>query len=274
MLLAIMRTLCLIAVMFGSLGSATAQDRDLSATGNVLAGEYSTGAAMAMLYGGYDAQSKSSVWAPRHGAAYDKSWRGKVRVRPISDSAYSDDGAPRHMLITWARPDEVAEGQYTCHACGVLLGVSVFRKDGNDWKVEASDLQLVETGAWGQPPAAKLQRLGVHTFGFAASISDMHFGEIEEVLWIYGPKAGRFAEWFEAVLADMDPDRGFKDDWCKTQSGGELDVMCWWERIDYAMAAMAGKEMYSLVRTERRKGGVVRKYWRFDGKVFVAAAKP
>ena len=274
MLLPPMRRLWIGVVAFGLLAMGWGQARADSAVGKVLTGQYSATAAMNALYGNYDAGSKSSLLAPKRGAAYEPSWPSKVRVKIVTDSSYTDDSVPRHVLVTWARPDEKSDGQYTCHACGVLLGVSVFRQEQGNWKVEASALQLVETGAWGQPPQVKVQRLGEHTWGLVMQMGDMHQGETEQALWVYGPKSGEFAEWFRAELADMNPERGFKDDWCGTRSSGDMDVMCVWKRLDYSLVPEAGKEMYELVRTERAKGREVQTYWRFVGGKYVAAAKP
>jgi hypothetical protein len=251
--------------------AAVAQDEDQSATGEVLKGEYSTGRAMDLLYGDFDAGTKSSVWAARHGSAHGSRWPGTVRVRILTDATYTDDGVPRHVLVTWAKPEEGGAGEYSCHACGVLVGVGVFRKDGGGWKVESSNLKLAELGAWGKPPSIKAQRLGAHTWGLAADVGDMHQGELEHALWIYGPDAGGFTEWFKAELVDDDKYGEFpQDDWCKVRAG-ELDVMCVWREIDYAMQPGTGKEMYDLVRTRRKPNGVKREVWRFAGNRFVAA---
>jgi hypothetical protein len=270
-----MRKLCVVAavIWMGVVGWAAARDADASATDDMIKGEYSTARAMELAYGEFDAETKSSVWTPAPGPNYSDSWPSTVRVRILTDATYADDGVPRHVLVTWAKPEEAGAGEYSCHACGVLVGVSVLRKEAGGWKVESSDLQLAQIGASGQPPSVKLQRLGAHTWGIAAEMGDMHQGQVEQALWIYGPKAGRFGEWFKAELVDDDKYGEFpQDDWCKARAG-EMDVMCVWREIDYGMQPVAGKEIYDLVRTRRTPSGVKRQVWRFNGEQFVKTAK-
>lgn len=244
----------------------------------LLQGEYTTAKAMEAMYGKYDDGTKSSVWSPQRGAVYGKSWPGKVRVRPLLDAAYTDGGVLHHLLVTWARPDAPArderDEEFTCHACGVLLGMSVLSRGQRGWKVEARELQLAMTGAWGLPPQAKLQRLGVHTYGLTVQMGDMHQGEAEQAIWIYGPKAGRFREWFHVLLDDPKPGGSAAGDWCRTKSTNPLGVMCVWDRMDYSMVEAAGEGMYRL-QVSKRVGSVAkaretRSVLRFNGTRYVA----
>lgn len=262
------------ALWIGLGWNAGAQDRDRSATGAVLHGEYSAARAMELVYGDYDADSKSSLWTPKQDDKFNKRWPDMVRVQVLADDTYTDNGVPRHVLVTWAKPEETGAQEYSCHACGVLMGVSVFRREAAGWKVEASDLQLAEIGEWGRPDKAKVQRLGEHTYGVAVQALDMHQGEAEAAVWIFGPQKAGFGQWFKAELVDEDKYGEFpQDDWCKSRAG-ELDVMCVWREIDFAMQPAAGKEIYDLVRTERRPAGkVARSTLRFNGTEFVAAGR-
>lgn len=269
-----MRALSIMAVLLGLAGVAPAQNRDQSATGETLQGEYSAARAMQLLYSDFDTATKVSVWTPGPGPKFDKSWPDTLRVQILTDGAYTDDGVQRHVLVSWAKPVESGAEEHSCHACGVLLGVAVFRKEAGGWKVESSALQLDEVGAWGKPPQVKVQRLGVHTWGLATQMGDMHQGEVEQALWIYGPKTGGFSEWFKAQLVDTDAYGEFPDDnWCKDRAG-EMDVMCIWRERDYAMREAAGKEMYELVMTQRTKSTPKLEVYRFNGSEFVKVARP
>lgn len=270
-----MPRVCVVAALIcmGLVGSAAAQDAERSVTGDVLKGEYSTARAMDLAYGGYDQESKFSIWSPKAGPNWGPGWPGVVRVQVLKDETYSDGGVPRHVLVTWARPDVMGAGEYSCHACGVLMGVIVFRKEAAGWKVESSDLQLAQIGASGQPPKVKTQRLGAHTWGIVASMGDMHQGQVEQAMWIFGPKAGGFLEWFKVELVDDDKYGEFpQDDWCK-QRAGEMDVMCTWREIDYTMHAEEGKQVYDMVRTRRLPNGAKQEVWRFNGDRFVKTAQ-
>jgi hypothetical protein len=275
MLLCAMRRVFLAGtvIWWGVAAMAAAQDADRSVTGDVLKGEYSTARAMDLVYGGYDVETKSSIWSPKAGPNWGNGWPGVVRVQVLKDDTYSDGGVPRHVLATWARPDVMGAGEYSCHACGVLVGVVVFRKEAAGWKVESSDLQLAQIGVSGLPPKAKAQRLGAHTWGVVAWIGDMHQGQVEQAMWIFGPKTGGFGEWFKAELVDDDKYGEFpQDDWCK-QRTGELDVMCIWREIDYSMHAEEAKQVYDMVRTRRMPNGVKLEIWRFEGERFAKATQ-
>jgi hypothetical protein len=275
MLLCAMQKACLVAafMLMGLVRWAVAQDADRSVTGQVLKGEYSIARAMELVYGEYDSGNKLSLWTPARGTEFDKHWPDQLQVRVLADATYADDGVPRHVLVTWGKPEEVGAGEYSCHACGVLLGVSVFRKDAAGWKVEASNLQLAQIGAMGQPPQAKVQRLGPHAWGVVAHMGDMHQGQVEKAMWIYGPKAGGFHEWFKVELVDDDKYGEFpQDDWCKVRTA-ELDVMCVWREIDYALQPAEGKQVYDLVKTRRTPKGVKLEVWRFNGERFAKAAQ-
>jgi hypothetical protein len=92
-------------------------------------------------------------------------------------------------------------------------------------------------------------------------------------MWIFGPKAGGFHEWFKVELVDDDKYGEFpQDDWCKVRSA-ELDVMCVWREIDYAMQPAEGKQVYDLVKTRRTPKGVKLEVWRFNGERFAKAAQ-
>lgn len=249
--------------------SAVAQDPNGSLAGEPLHGQYSTARAMEFLYGDFDSDSMSAAWTPRHGPELDPLWPDTIRVRILKEDAYSDGGVPRHVLVTWARPDEEGAGQYSCHSCGVLIGIAVFRKDAAGWKVESANLELARTGAWGRPPQIRLQRLGDHTWGIAALLSDMHEGELEQQLRIFGPVASTFSTWYRAQLVDDGKYGEFpQDDWCKAR-GGSNEVICAWRQIDYSVQADPGKPIYYLVRTRRKPSGLKRDVLRFDGKQFV-----
>jgi hypothetical protein len=273
----IMHLASLVLVLLCLTSSGGAQTRDFSANGQFFPGEYTTAKAMERAYGGFDSKSMSSVWTPSQSPVYEERWPDQIRVHPLKDFAYIQGGVPRHLLVTWSKPDETAMEEYSCHACGVLLGVVAFEKVEGGWKVEASNLQLAVGGASGHPPEAKLLRLGNSTFGFALQVGDIHGGELTEGLEMYGPLSGTFTEWFVTELEDLDPEHDF-DETCRGLSEGEMDGTCVWYRKTYSMAPRRGYEMYDLlvrrrvVRSFSKKTpvGTTVQHFRFDGKKYVA----
>ena len=262
--------LCFVQPVFG-------QDRDFSANCEFLAGAYSNVRAMDLVYDAYDTKSASSVWTPKQGPEYEEHWPDQIRVHLLKEFTYIQGGVPRHLLVTWAKPDETAMEEYSCHACGVLLGVVAFEKVAGGWKVEASNLQLAIGGAWGHPPDAKLLRLGNSTFGFTLQVDDIHGGEVTDGLEMYGPLSGTFTKWFAAEMEDLDPEHEF-DETCRGLSEAETHGTCVWYSKTYSIAPRRGYEMYDLlvrrrvVRSFSKKtpvGTTVQRF-RFNGKRYVA----
>ena len=256
-----------------AIAAAGAQDADRSARGEFLKGEYSTAGAMSVVYGNYDPDTKMSEWEMKTAPELGLRWPQVIQVRVLADESYMDGNVQRRMLTTWAKPDESGAREYSCQGCGVLLGVSVFRKESGGWRVERSELQLGTVGASARPPKTKVQRLGPHAWGLVATFEDMRGAQAEQAAWIYGPEQGGFREWFKVQLVDDDKYGEFpQDDWCKVRAG-ELDVLCVWREIDYAMHPQEGKQVYDLVKTRRTPTGVEQESWRFDGQGFVKVGK-
>jgi len=280
MLLGIMRVVSIAVLMVGLVVPCSAQSRDFSANGEFFSGVYSSAKAMEMAYGSYDSKSASSVWTPKRGPIYEEHWPDQIRVHPLKDFTYAEDGEPRHLLVTWAKPDESSLEEYSCHACGVLLGVIAFKEVEGGWKVEASNLQLGINGASGHPSVAKLLKVGRDAFGFAIETDDMHQGEVEQGLAIYGPTDGAFAEWFSGQIVDLDPNHEF-DETCRGVSEAERSGTCVWYRSTYSLVPRPGAEVYDLilrkrvVRTFSKKArvGVVVQRFRFDGAKYVELGK-
>jgi hypothetical protein len=271
----IARLISLITVMLCLIGSGWGQDRDFSANGAFFSGTYSTEAAMETAYGSYDSASRSTVWTPKQSPVYSEYWPDQIRVHPLEDFTYAGDGVQRHLLVTWARPDESStQGEYSCHACSVLLGVTAFRNVKNGWRVEASSLQLAAMGAWGQPPDVKLLVLGRRAFGLAIETPDMHQGEVEKGLSIYGPQSAQFTEWFSTELTKLDPSHDY-DETCRM--GSEVEGACVWYRSTYSMVPRQGAQIYDLLLTKQvvrsfskktRVGTFVQRF-RFNGTKYV-----
>jgi len=277
MLLGIMRVIYMAVLTFCLVVPSSAQSRDFSANGEFFSGVYSNAKAMAMAYGSYDSKSGSSVWTPKQGPIYEEHWPDQIRVRPLKDFTYAADGVARHLLVTWAKPDESSLEEYSCHACGVLLGVIAFKEVEGGWKVEVSNLQLDISGASGQPSVAKLLKVGRDAFGFAIQTDDMHQGEVEQGLSIYGPTDGVFAKWFSAQIVDLDPNHEY-DETCRSVSDAERSGTCVWYRSTYSLVPRRGAEVYDLVLRKRvvrsfskkTTVGISTQRFRFDGKKYVA----
>jgi len=178
----------------------------------VLAGEFSVSKAMTVLYGSYDETKQASPWRENRLGRFPVSWLGAPWVEKLLDSAYEEDGTRKRLLVTSARRfingvRSDAFDSNTCHACGVVLGVAVFAQGADGWKVEASNLNLGQAGAWGLPPQdVTIQKIGDHMHGFVIHQSDMHQGEPSTYFVAYAPRGSQYVSVFSeyAEMAALD----------------------------------------------------------------------
>jgi len=106
-----------------------AQSKDHSANGLILKGSFTPARAIELIYkGAYDDFNGSSEWRPNQTKSYPDSWPDKIDVTPLFDGAYVESGIPKHLLVTWARPEMHIDGDYACHQCRTLIGLAIFVK--------------------------------------------------------------------------------------------------------------------------------------------------
>jgi hypothetical protein len=114
-------------------------------------GEFNAPAALELLYGPYDNGTQSASWQDASVPA-DLPWRDNLQVTAgkamlVKNAAtfnLTEDGKQKKVFVTNAVPEDGG-----CHACTGLLGVAVFVKDGNNWKVESNEPFLASMGAMG-----------------------------------------------------------------------------------------------------------------------------
>ncbi len=114
-------------------------------------GEFNIPAALELLYGPYDAQSKTATWSDA-AVPSELPWRENLQLsdgKPLAVTGMatfvlSEGGQEKKVLVTNAVP---ADGG--CHACTGLLGVAIFRKDGNSWKIDSNQPYVASMGTMG-----------------------------------------------------------------------------------------------------------------------------
>ncbi len=156
--------------------------------------------AMNALYGNYDAAAGTSTsTAPTTGLEYTNFQAGqKVNVQPFFAAASSVTGEV--FLAAFAVP---ASGEFDCHACAPLIGVAVFVKSGDAWKVEASEKPDIIFGQYGVPPTAQLFQFGprhsgielTYTYG-GQGVTDSH------VIFLVAWNGGFSQAWSGIVSSD------------------------------------------------------------------------
>ncbi|WP_239482760.1 hypothetical protein [Paraburkholderia sp. C35] len=116
-----------------------------------IAGEFNIPAALELLYGPYDDNSKTASWQDAV-IPPNLPWRDNLQAAPgkallvsgVATFDFSEDSKQKKVLVTSAVPDGGG-----CHACTGLLGVAVFIKDGDKWKVDSNHPYVASMGASG-----------------------------------------------------------------------------------------------------------------------------
>ncbi|MEZ2352208.1 lysozyme inhibitor LprI family protein [Caballeronia sp. RCC_10] len=116
-----------------------------------IAGNFNVPAALELLYGPYDQSSSAARWEDA-AVPSDLAWRenlqlpagGVMRVKGVATFDFSEGGKTKKVLVTDSMPEDGG-----CHACTGLLGVAVFAKDGDKWKVESNHPYVASMGAMG-----------------------------------------------------------------------------------------------------------------------------
>jgi hypothetical protein len=92
----------------------------------LLKGAFTPQRAMRFVYGSYDYTQAASVWRPIKRKSYPQGWPDQLNVHLLLDASYVQAGQRRHLVVTWATPQESFQGEFTCHACGTLIGIMLF----------------------------------------------------------------------------------------------------------------------------------------------------
>ncbi|RZF24500.1 hypothetical protein EVC45_38475 [Paraburkholderia sp. UYCP14C] len=142
-------------------------------------GEFNVPAALELLYGPYDAQSKASTWDDAS-VPSDLPWRDNLQWSPgkplivtgVASFGFSEGSQQKKVLVTNA----VSDGG-GCHACTGLLGVAIFRHEGDAWKIDSSQPYVASMGAMGSVGANfSWAPAGDDKYALIVTDGDMHQG--------------------------------------------------------------------------------------------------
>lgn len=160
--------------------------------------------AMQMLYGNYDARTKSSRTTVQEANSKKLGGAGAQRlsVRPAFHADFDEDGANKFVLVTYAIPQA---GGFGCHACAPTIGMAVFSNAGLTPIIEASNKAVTQAGSWGEPPA-DIQLAQIGTDHHAIQIRDVWGGQGEtiKVLTILVPWDGTVNLALQRIISDDD----------------------------------------------------------------------
>jgi hypothetical protein len=113
--------------------------------------------AMKVVYGSYDPARNGSPWIVKDPPPKFSDLSGeRLFVRAVAFASFIQGGAEKRLLLTstsrYGQTGEPLKPSDDCHACGVLIGATVFQKVAYEWQVESSEKFLVRDGSWGAPP--------------------------------------------------------------------------------------------------------------------------
>lgn len=229
---------------------------------------------MTFLYGSYNDADEFSTWKPKRQKSFPHGWPDQVKVHELLDASYVEAGRSAHLLVTWAKPEETMEGEYSCHGCGVLIGLARFTKDSNGWRADAEDLQYGEYGEWGYAPTIYLQPLGPEHFGLMMDTSFSSGGVYEEFETILIPEDGKFETAFSQQVAQT-----WDEDGCSGTVTSKRAESCIAYEGGISCVPETGSEYYDLLLTKRvykslsKKAplGITITRFHFSGTRYIAA---
>ncbi len=256
---------------------AFAQSKDHSANGRFLKGTFTAARAMELIYGHpYDAMNGISDWKPNQAHTYPNDWPERIDVDVLLDASYVESETPEHLLVTWAKPNMHVSDSYNCHACHVLIGITLFAKTSDGWRVKASDLQFGYYGIWGHPPSPiSVQPIGPSRYGLTIYWEDEGQGIVNQGIVIIVPTGDTFAKAFDSELADS-----WDEDGCSGKVRADLIDDCFAYDGDVDFLPNPLSDYYDLVLTKRIYRSLSKKNpvgtstirYHFDGSKYIPTA--
>lgn len=229
-----------------SCSAAVAQSTDHSANGLELQRTFTPGRAMELIYGSYDYSKKASRWTLENPAqSYSRYWPKTIDVQFLLAAPFVESGTPKYLLVTSGMPKEKDPGEFSCHSCGVLIGLAILARSPDGWRVEASDLQFGNYGAFGQPPPFSLQPIGTDRYGLMMTTSFGSTGEWEKSVTMIIPMKGKFVKALSAQIEGS-------GDWnCSRNVAEEQKNDCVAYDGDVEMLPSSGSQYFDLLVTKR-----------------------
>lgn len=132
-------------------------------------GEFNPDTALTVIYG----REPWSDRLTRRRSALDS---GQEFIEPLYDAAYVEDGVDKHVVIATLTPKP--RSQFDCHACSSMLGGAVFRREGDEWRIESIGLKIEPAHAWldGNHDRLALVRVGRNKYGLLHEVDDVGQG--------------------------------------------------------------------------------------------------
>ncbi len=157
---------------------------------------------MKMLYGNYDAKKETSVaWLSKEKTYAPEVGDEKMTVRTAFSTFKEIGQTESFVLLTDAVPSD--DEDYYCHACAPVIGMAVFSKMGNDWRMESSNKAVNFAGEFGKVPTdIQLLQIGPERYGVKIVDVGKGQGETTEVIQLLVPWKNTVILALERIIAD------------------------------------------------------------------------
>lgn len=149
----------------------------------LLIAELTQAEAMNLVYGSYDPALQGTPWIVTNPPPkFSELNAQRLFVRPIAFMPFVQGGVMKQLLLTstsrYGDTGEPLKAGDDCHACGVLIGATVFEKWPDGWRLETVEKFLVQDGSWGTPPQMQAEFEPDGALKIAFSSSDMAQGVV------------------------------------------------------------------------------------------------
>jgi hypothetical protein len=195
--------LAVASILFSPTVPSVAAERVALRSKGRIPDDFSVPQAMKSLYDNFDASTQTSVSSVPIGSARSSflDRADKIEVHPFLIISARESNKRKVFLLTYAVPDSES---FECHLCAPLIGMAVFGRTNEGWSIESSNNGMVVFGQWGNPPDARLLRIGQGHVGIELRITTQGQGETTTVISFLVPWKGEITEALRTEVADDD----------------------------------------------------------------------
>jgi hypothetical protein len=150
---------------------------------NAIQGDFTEKKVFELLFNNYNETQKESNWVPTKEDLSKADEESPLReakefyVKNLLISPFQESGVEKQLLVTAAAPPE-----HDCHACAPIIGMFVFKKNGDSWELEQEQKYVTELGSYGVAPDAKLVEIGKGNYGALFEYGDTGQGYTSEAV--------------------------------------------------------------------------------------------
>jgi hypothetical protein len=161
--------------------------------------------AMNALYGNFDKVEQVSFVAKRPSGTFVSSLfhEGSVFATPLYGRIVQAIGGEEFIFLTYSVPTLQVDGSFHCHGCAPLIGMAVFNKSGDHWKIEAFSDPVIDAGEFGNPPEdIRTVKIGPGRWGVEIKDTGSGNGYSSTSLDLLVPWNGAVGLAIERIIAD------------------------------------------------------------------------